>query len=374
MTKKTRYFMAVSAGIVVVGLGSGLVAYYGGGFPSLSASRSGPAELSYVPADSAVVAFANVREVMDSQLRQRMKQALPDERGQQEFEAQTGIDIERDIDYVVAAMTRVPSDAQAPAGGAGGLVVARGRFNTTQLETLVREHGGVVEEYKGKRLVKASDHGSNSVNVGPDGTTVSKPAHIICLAFLEPGLVGIGSEEAIKSAIDAQLSAHSITSNNEMMELVSDIDNGNNAWAVGRFDAIASQAHLPAEVASRIPAVKTFAVMTHIDGGISGTLRAQTRDDQSAENLRQVMQGLLALGRMQNDPKAAAIVNSLQLTGSGRTVNLSFAVPSEVFDMLSTIKKDGAQLHQLPKELHEMQMHGEAPQVPKPPTPPTPDK
>ena len=38
MTKRTRYFMAVSAGIVVVGLGSGLVAYYGGGFPALSAS------------------------------------------------------------------------------------------------------------------------------------------------------------------------------------------------------------------------------------------------------------------------------------------------------------------------------------------------
>src|SRR6478735_8974637 len=149
MTKKTRYFMAASAGIVVVGLGSGLVAYYGGGFPSLSASRSGPAELAYVPADSAVVAFANVREVMDSQLRQKMKAALPNENGQQEFEAQTGIDIERDIDYVVAAMTSVPTAMNAPAGGAGGLVVARGRFNTTQLESLVREHGGVVEEYKG---------------------------------------------------------------------------------------------------------------------------------------------------------------------------------------------------------------------------------
>src|SRR5947208_692374 len=132
MTKRTRYFMAVSAGIVVVGLGSGLVAFYGGGFPSLSASRSGPAELSYVPADSAVVAFANVREVMDSQLRQRLKTVLPEEKGQQEFQAQTGIDIERDIDYVVAAMTSVPTDAHAAAGGAGGLVVARGRFNTTQ--------------------------------------------------------------------------------------------------------------------------------------------------------------------------------------------------------------------------------------------------
>src|SRR3954451_16191826 len=209
MTNKTRYFMAVSAGIVVVGLGSGLVAYYGGGFPSLSASRSGPVELSYVPADSAVVAYANVREVMDSQLRQKMKLALPDEKGQQEFQEQTGIDIEHDIDYVVAAMTSVPNDSSAPAGGAGGLVVARGRFNTTQLESLIREHGGVVEEDKGKRLVKASEGDRSAGDVTPDATAVSKPHRVICLALLEPGLVGIGSEEAIKSSIDAQLSAHS---------------------------------------------------------------------------------------------------------------------------------------------------------------------
>jgi hypothetical protein len=341
--------MAVSAGIVVIGLGSGLVAYYGGGFPSLSASRSGPAELSYVPADSAVVAFANVREVMDSQLRQRLKQALPQERGQQEFQEQTGIDIEHDIDYVVAAMT-TPGD-----GGLqhdpNGLVVARGRFNTTQLETLVRAHGGVVEEYKGKRLVKTSNI-ENTIEPAEG----EHRGHSVALAFLEPGLVAIGSEAAIKSSIDAQLSAHSITANNDMMELIADIDSGNNAWAVGRFDAIVNQAHLPTEVASKIPAIKTFAVMTHIDGGLSGTLRAETRDDPSAENLRQVIQGLLALGRMQNDPKATALVNSLQLSGTGRTVSLSFAVPSELLDMIPGMKKDGIQQHlpeQLPKELHE---------------------
>src|SRR6187401_107974 len=114
MTKRTRYFMAVSAGIVVVGLGTGLVAYYGGGFPSLSASRSGPSELSYVPADAAVVAFANVREVMDSQLRQRLKQVLPQEQGQKEFQTETGIDIEHDIDYVVAAMTTSDAGVRDP--------------------------------------------------------------------------------------------------------------------------------------------------------------------------------------------------------------------------------------------------------------------
>jgi hypothetical protein len=335
MTKKTRIFMGGSAAILVAGLGTGLVAYYGGGFPALSASRSGPSELAYVPADSAVVAFANVREVMDSQLRLRLKTLMPQEQGQKEFQEHTGIDIERDIDYIVAA-------AMGPMNqpGANGLVVARGRFNITMLETLAREHGGVVEEYKGKRLIKGNEQTKS-----------------VALAFLEPGLVAIGSETAIKTSIDAQLSAHSITSNNEIMELVSDVDAGNNAWAVGRFDAIANQAKLPTEIATKLPAIKTFAVMTHIDGGITGRVRAETVDDESANNLRQVVQGLLALGKMTNDPKATALINSMQLTGSGKTVSLSFAVPSEVIDMIPMGIKgahhDNDMPHQLDKQLQQ---------------------
>lgn len=341
MTKKTRYFMGGSAAILVAGLGTGLVAYYGGGFPALSASRSGPSELSYVPAESAVVAFANVREVMDSQLRQRLKLVLPQEHGQKEFQEQTGIDIERDIDYVVAAASAMGVQADG-SPEPRGLVIARGRFNITQLESLARQHGGVVEEYKGKRLIKTPVRTPDAM-VQPEGDFVAKtPRHSVALAFLEPGLVAIGQEAAIKSAIDAQLTAHSITSNNEIMELISDIDMGNNAWAVGRFDALTAQAKLPPDVMSKLPAVKNFAVMTHIDGGITGSFRAETKDDASAENLRQVVQGLIALGRMTNDPKGTALLNSLQLTGTGKTVRLSFAVPAEVLDLIpSGVRKEG---------------------------------
>jgi hypothetical protein len=369
MTKKTRYFLAGSAAVLVAGLGTGLVAYYGGGFPSLSASRSGPAELAYVPADASIVAYANVGEVMASQLRQRLKERMPDERGQQEFQQATGIDIERDIQYVVAAVTS--ADSSNP----NGLVVARGNFNPTQLETLAREHGGVVEDYKGKRLVTVSngshEQAESDADATADQTDTAKPRlhrnhHPMSLAFLEPGLVAIGSETAIKSSIDAQLSAHSITSNDDMMELVSDIERGNNAWAVGRFDAIANQARLPEQIRSQIPAVKTFAIMSHIDGGVTGTLRAEARDDASAENLRQVVQGFLALGRLQSqkDPKVAALLQSLQLTGSGKTVALSFAIPSEIFDMIP--KAPGAAgMGAVPPA---------PPAPPVPPAPPQPDK
>jgi hypothetical protein len=374
MNKKTRYFMAGSAAILAAGLCTGLVAYYGGGFPSLSASRTGPAELMYVPADATVVAYANVGEVMASEIRQKMKRVMPDEQGQKEFQQQTGIDIERDIQYIVAAVT-----SAAPAN-ANGLVVARGNFNPTQLETLARDHGGVVEVYKDKRLVTVSGEGMDRdrINVDRDREEVPQVRehhvgnHRMTLAFLEPGLIAIGSEAAIKSSIDAQLSAHSILSNDEMMELVSDIERGNNAWAVGRFDAIASEARIPNEIRNRLPAVKTFAVMSHIDGGVAGTLRAEARDDESAENLRQVVQGFLALGRMQAqaDPKIAGLLNSLQLSGSGKTVALSFAVPSEVFDLIPKYKAEGEALH----ELHDLKPAPWAPAPPAPPVPPTPEK
>ena len=36
----------------------------------------------------------------------------------------------------------------------------------------------------------------------------------------------------------------------------------------------------------------------------------------------------------QNDPKLSAIAQSLQLTGDGTTVALSFTVPAEILDMI----------------------------------------
>jgi hypothetical protein len=327
MTKKTRYFMAGSAAVVAAGLCTGLVAFYNGGFPTLSAS-TGPTELAYVPNDVAVVAFADVRAIMDSELRKRLKIALPiPENGQEEFRAQTGIDIEQDIDYVIAAMASPTAGAPSDKSG---LLVARGRFDVVRLEGLAREHGGTAEEYRGKRMV------TSSPTVNPDGTTSMHHGHAMTIAFLEPGLVAVGESAAVKHAIDAQMSATSITSNNEMMELVKDIAASNNAWAVGRFDLLASQAKLPDEIASRIPPVRWLAVAGHVNGGISAQLRAEANDAQGAENLRGVLNGVISLARLQgqNDPKLSSLIQSLQLTGEGKTVRLSFAVPAELFEMM----------------------------------------
>jgi hypothetical protein len=290
-----------------------------------------------VPADASVVAYADVKSIMHSELRQRFKQSVPmpmGEEGQRDFFEKTGIDIENDIDYIVAAATALPGhDGSSP----NGVIVARGRFDVVKLEGLALEHGAQVQEYKGKRLLTLR-HGTSSVEVPAGGTAVTTQTHdkTGVLAFLEPGLVALGDLTSVQRAIDAQLSAHSITSNNEMMDLVTDIEQTSNAWAVGRFDLITSQAKLPDEIATKIPPVKWLAIAGHVNGGVSAQLRAEANDAQAAENLRGVLNGVISLARLQgqNDPKLTSLINSLQLTGSGTTVRLSFSVPAEIFELM----------------------------------------
>ena len=130
--------------------------------------------------------------------------------------------------------------------------------------------------------------------------TTTLPCHgaeDFAVSFIEPRLVAVGSSSLVHGAID-QKNGPNVTSNDEMMKLVRTLDGGN-AWALGRFDAIQQQAHLPAGVASQIPPITWFSISSHINGGIRGTVRAETRDAESANNLRDVVGGFLALAKMQ---------------------------------------------------------------------------
>ena len=318
MTTRTRYFVIASLLVLTVGLGTGLVAYYTG-FQVIGRSRSGPQELVYVPGRVAVVAYADVHQVMTSELRQKVHDAAPvPEDGQKEFENQTGINIETDIDHIVACL-----DPGANGQNGSGMVLARGRFNDAKIESLMRAHGARAEDYRGKRLITAEEHN------GQETFTV---------AFVQPGLVAVGTTSMVKSAIDLQSGGNNVdnvTNNDEMMALVHSLESGN-AWAVGRFDALRTKAHLPEVMSSQIPPIKWFSVSSYVNGGIRGVIRAETNDEQAATNLRDVVRGFMALARIQagSKPEYQAMLQSLELGGSGKTVALSFSVPSQVFDVI----------------------------------------
>jgi hypothetical protein len=345
MTTRTRYFVIASLLVLGVGLGTGLVAYYVG-FPAGALGRQGgPDELAYVPRDAAAIAYADVHEIMTSELRQKMRRALPaQENGQQEILNQTGINIETDVDRIVACLY---PDRDGTTKG-NGMVLARGRFDEVKIEALMREHGAHVEDYNGKRLIVAdvtADHRGTAPDT-PD-TAPRIPARTrtsLSLSFIEPGLAAMGSTDLIRQAIDLhhagnnpQKGVESVTGNEDLMNLVRSIDDSN-AWAVGRFDALRSQAHLPQGLA-QLPAITWVSLSGHVNGGIRGVLRAEARDDEAANNLRDVVRGFLALAKMSGGsrPELQLMMQSLELSGAGKTVALSFSVPAEVFDIVGAI-------------------------------------
>jgi hypothetical protein len=324
MSKKTRYFVMGTVAFLAVGLTTGLVASYMGLSVPVFSRAAGPDELQYVPANAAVVAYANVREVMNSDFRQRFRQFEPDTRERDEFQQKTGINIEEDIDSVVAAVMPRAEGATNWSPEGSVVVVARGRFYQSRLEALALEHGGKVEDYSGKRLLTHSD--------------VSGGDHM-AVAFLDADLVAVGGYQAVKNAIDANTGAN-IVSNTELMRQINDLE-GSNAWAVGRFDAIASEARLPSEISAQLPSIQWFSAAGHINGGVSGVFKAETRDEESANNLRDVLRGFVALAKMQagSRPELKGMVDSLLLAGDGKTVSVGFTVPNEVFDALEMMGK-----------------------------------
>ena len=333
MSNKTRYFVAVTGAILVVGLGTGIIASYMGLPVSVFTSAAGPEELEYVPADAAVVAYANVRDVMNSQLRKRFQEMEPSQEHKNDFEEKTGLNFEQDIDTVVAAMMPKGNITTNPEGAF--LILARGRFQAARLEALALEHGATIADYQGKRLITHHDTDSNNTN----SNNTSKHEDM-AVGFVEADLIAFGSLTSVKASIDARRENRNVVSNIEMMRLVSELDNAN-AWAVGRFDAIAGQTGLPTEIASQMPAITWFSAAGHINGGVSGVLKAEAKDEASAQNMRDLLKGLLALAKMQagSKPGMQQLADSLILSGDGKNVALSFSVPSEVLDVLEGLAK-----------------------------------
>jgi hypothetical protein len=328
MTQRTRYFLLGSSLVLIVGLCTGLVAYYNGGLP-LRSSTVGPAELAYVPSGAKAVAYANVHDVMNSEFRQKLHQVFPTGEEKDKLQQELGVDIEHDIDTVVAGYTGAMPGSNAANANKDGIVLIRGRFNTAKIEAEVTQHGGTVQQYGGKRiLVVTEDHPNGQ---GADATGNG------AVAIIEPGLLAIGNLNAVKGAIDAGANGQNITKNAEMMKYVGELSGTNTAWAVGKIEGMGADTNIPQQARDQLANIQWCMVSAHIDGGVNGMARAIARDDQAGDNLRDVVRGGLAAARLMagKDARLDAVINSVQVTGTGKDVGLTFIVPNEVLDMIN---------------------------------------
>ena len=85
-----------------------------------------------------------------------------------------------------------------------------------------------------------------------------------------------------------------------------------------------------------MPAVSAFVVSGHVNGGLGGSLTLEGNDETVGQNLRDAFRGFVGLAQAftAGEPAWQTMVESLQLSGTGTAVTLSFRVPSEALDFI----------------------------------------
>jgi hypothetical protein len=339
MTQRTRYFFSAAAVLLVAGIGVGLVAYY-------RTSRQGvmpaglPDELRYVPATAELVAYADVKTVMNSELRRELERStMGPRRGRSDMHEFAGIDVEKQVDHIVAYLEKIDSGAAGaespqpaqPAeprreGPPRGLLIAQGTFEQAKVEQFLGEHGAAIDEYHGKHMAIRRP--------GPDNND-NKDDKDMAVGFLQPNLIALGHADLVRAAIDLSTNASpaaNVTSNTEVMNLVRDAA-GDTAWVVGHFDAVSRRIGVPSAMRQQVPPLRMVAAKARINGGVKATIRAETADEAAADQLRDVIRGFVSLIRLQAGakPELQDTLKSIELGGRGNTVQLSFAMSAETF-------------------------------------------
>jgi hypothetical protein len=317
MAPNTRNFLVGSAIVVVAGLCTGLVAYYGGALPG----RAARAEFAYIPADVSAVAFADVRDIMDSEFRQRIREVMPTGEEKNRLLDETGIDIETDIDTVLAGFTG--GDAT------GALVVMRGRFDQSRIEALAVRHGARQEQYGGRSMLVGLSSAEAETGQMSDGPVPS-------LAFLDADLLAIGDVTALRKAIDVAAGGQDVASNADMMRSISSVQGTGNAWLVGRAAQMTGHTQIPDQLRSQVEGIEWLSISANIDRDVRGLIRAEARDEESGQQLRTVLAGALAAAKMfgEQDVRLATALESVQTTGTGRNIELSFEISSALLDLM----------------------------------------
>jgi hypothetical protein len=343
MTKKTRYFVITAGTVLVVGLGGGLVAYLA--YNRVAGVPAGlPAEVRYVPADAEVVAFANVRAIMDSELRRALMPSVdPDSRrGKQMMSEFAGVDLEKQVDHVVIyvePLVRQPGDGQEMPRAT---VLVNGSFDQASIEKVIREHAGAMEEYQGKKIFVHREDGQE-----------------FAVGLLGSDLIAMGQADLVRRAIDISRGSASgfrnITTNAEMMNLLRD-NAGSTAWASGQFDEISRRINLPTSLSGQVPPVRLVSAKANINGGVKATIRAEAGDKAAGDQLRDVVRAFLTLARVgvSGQEELASVLKTVELSGTDTTVRLSFAVSPETLRIVVPRGRG----------------RGRGPRPPEPPAPP----
>jgi hypothetical protein len=224
----------------------------------------------------------------------------------QQFITQTGFDPTRDLDELLVA-----SNGNTPQ--AAHLTLARGTFNTSQIDAAANAGGAISETYKGL-------------------TITEDPKRSQGFAFLTSTIAVAGDVASVKAAIDRQAAPSTLPAS--LLVLVNQLSTTEDAWGLSlvappAIAAPSAEGNIPNLPATALQNIQQATGGVKFGPQIVANSQLQLNTAENANTLATGLEFLLSLGQMQAQqrPQAAAVLKDVTIAASGNLINISAVVP-----------------------------------------------
>jgi hypothetical protein len=296
-----------AAGIVAAGLAVGAAAYLGTEGVSAQSASSGPS-LEFVPEGATLVGYVDLKAVASSPLAETLSDATRNQ-GQfgelETFEEATSIDVLDDVDSATLAVG--PGAGKKERWG----MVVQGVFGRARLLEKLAASKNVVETstYEGTTVY--------SIQSGTESTAMALPDDSILL-FGEPSYV----RDMLDAGAGRKPSATGIVSSLRYGGF-----EGETFWFAG---APPDFVHGLVGREKKASTLRSFAVTGRLDTDLVVRARAEAIDAAKAQELADVLRGLVAFGRLQQgDAGLGKILESISVDLVDDEIDVNLLVPYE---------------------------------------------
>jgi hypothetical protein len=261
---------------------------------------------------------------------QKNKKAAVVFKDYQDFVNQTGVDLQKDVYGVVAAVYGSFESKNPELVGIVNL-----KYDPDKLLAVFKKNGEFTgeETYRDRILysLKSEDE-----------------AKEMRLTFLNQSNIAFGSPLQLKKAIDLNLDkGKSVLQNASMMKYVDKLDKKSMFWlAIGNIPEKMKSAPAGGMMPIDLSKAEAFTAFMNYKGKtFSGELRLISQNEAGNKQIADMLNGLKSLGAMgaSKEPELGQLLNSIQLSSAADHVKLTFSISEELMNKLGAKAKEKAQ-------------------------------
>lgn len=269
--------------------------------------RIDPSLETLVPADTVFIVGADLNAIRETSVYQKLLSRVPLPQ-LDDFTRKTGLDPRKDLSQVLSC-----------SNGQRGLLMARGKFNVSDLEARLASQGAKKFDYKGHNLF---------------GTEQA------VIFFLNPTTAVAGTADEVRSLIDQGSGGTGRGLPPALRDLVRTIPANDQIWAAltGGLDAINPNVPPNSNLANVIGALKTIDTATigmDLSKGFDMFADVTCKTDRDAKFVHDMVKGIVGIGRLNtpdSHPELLKLYDAIQVTQQQAHARVTANIPTDLAD------------------------------------------